>query len=109
MIGAAALALVLFTGLLAGFNWLNNHNGDGTPTAAVDTVQPTQGLPVILPTETLTLARDAVSTPTITPLPLSAFHPPRRLTPTTLAQRDRAAVSVHTPTPWPTNTVAPYP
>jgi PPM family protein phosphatase len=108
VVGAAVLALVLFTGLLAGFSWLNNHGDEGNPTAAAETLQPTQGLPVILPSETP--LNTATPSPAATPLPAVTLIPTATAQPTATRAPTAAPLNnANTPTAWPTNTVAPSP
>ena len=101
-ITAIALAVFLFVGVVIGFDWLNNREVLITPTSSANTFQPTQGLPVILPTETLTPAVSPYPPPTPVILTIS---PAATLTLPTAATLP--AAGGNTPTPWPTNTIQP--
>ncbi len=101
-IAAVTLAVILFVSIVIGFDWLNNRVDQITPTAALNATQPTQGLPVILPTETLTPAASPYPPPT--PVILTLSPAPTLTLP---AAATPPANSGNTPTPWPTNTVQP--
>ena len=111
LIGAVLLTVFLFVSLVIGFDWLNNRQGDGTVTPLGN--QPTQGLPVVVPSATLKEGGFPVQPATLTPDPKFIF------TPTSGTQAGPAgtgtsipgltatinAPPVHTPTAWPTNTL----
>ena len=93
------LATAIFIGLVAGFNFLNNREGDFGPTLAAITPQATQGLPVILPTQPQSPAATASAVPTLPMIPSPSA---------TNGSADTLPIlPVVTATPWPTNTVQP--
>jgi serine/threonine protein phosphatase PrpC len=106
LIGAVMLTIFVFISLVIGFDWLNNRQGSvATPDVGV---QPTQGLPVVLPSATLVEGGLPIQPATLTPEPKSI---PTKTTNPTLSTVATAtsAPPVHTPTAWPTNTLKPYP
>ena len=105
VLGSVLLAGLLISGLWFGFNWLNFHGGEPTATPEAGYIQPTQGLPVTLPSQAPALSPGAPGTPTSAP----AAHPTVTATPLALTQSPPAdtAPSRATFTPWPTNTPAP--
>jgi PPM family protein phosphatase len=103
-LAAVVLTVVVFVGILIGFDRLNNpdQTGTSTPTAPPATLQPTQGLPVVLPSLTATTPVPPFQPVLPTLLPTFTVTPPATSTP-------RPTLSGDTPTPWPTNTVNPTP
>ena len=110
LVGAALLTIVIFIGLVIGFNWLNNHQGGAATPGG-----PTEGLPGVLPSATQLDGSAPVQPATLTPGPKSGptltFTPASSLavsgTPGQTATIQTPPV--HTPTAWPTNTLVPYP
>lgn len=102
LIGAIVLVAAVFLGLVIGLGWLNNR-GEPTLTPSAVVTQPTQGLPVILPTVTPSSA--ASSTPAFTLTP--AQTPTPSLTATSAQENfvpPAPTSSGATLTPWPSNT-----
>lgn len=103
--GAAALAaviltVVVFVAILIGLDRINNPDGTDLPTVTASAFQPTQGLPVVLPSEAPTLAVTLFQPVQPTLLATATAVPLATSTP-------RPALAGNTPTPWPTNTVNP--
>jgi serine/threonine protein phosphatase PrpC len=99
---AVLLTVVIFVGILIGFDRLNNPGEGDLPTVPVITLQPTQALPVMLPSEAPTALATLFQPGQPTLLPTFTITPPATTTP-------RPTLGGNTPTPWPTNTVNPYP
>jgi protein phosphatase len=99
VVATLLLALILFTGLVIGFDWLNNHAGEVQTTPTALTAAPSQVLPVIVGTQL------QPSTLTPTPSPASSATP----TPGVAASPAGGipTFTAATATPWPTNTVQP--
>lgn len=99
MVMTLLLALVVFAGLVIGFDWLNNRAGEvqATPTALM--AAPTQALPVTIETQLQpsTLTPSPTLGATVTPAPAGTSGPPGT----------QPASSAPTATPWPTNTLQP--
>ncbi len=98
VVSALLLAIIVFAGLVIGFNYLNNRDGNFGPTLPAFTVtaQPTQGLPAILSTQLQPPTLTPTRTPTLTPI----SSPTATIVP-------GVAPVLATATPWPTNTVFP--
>jgi serine/threonine protein phosphatase PrpC len=103
LIGAVMLTVFIFFSLVIGFDWLNNRQ-EGATATPVGGLQPTQGLPVVLPSATVRGSSLPVQPPTLTPGPILI----PTLTPGPAAT-NTSTPPVHTPTAWPTNTLNPAP
>ncbi len=104
LLAAVLMSVLVFVGVLQAIDQLNNR-GDPTPTPVRVIIQPTQGLPVVLATETPTPLATPFqpNTPTHSPTPLPSQTPS-----VTAAYLPTVAGGV-THTPWPTSTLAAYP
>ena len=111
LIGSVLLTVFVFFSLVIGFDWLNNRQGEGTLTPFVN--QPTQGLPVVVPSATLGEGVLPVQPATLTPEPKfiptiitgTPNAPSGSETSVPGTNATTSAPPVHTPTAWPTNTL----